>query len=264
MKTFLAAWLAEAPKVFGLEMAEAVGLQPSSQLPIPETAIALSIEMSGWLGGRFLVIVDRDRLHTLLTAAWGAEGSAEGDREFWESMVRSIAVAATATADPGSASPASVSVKHGEWELGLPAAAWELRFGEIAVPIALIDEIEPGATAGGSEQPPASAASTASTPGSQKAAPGKFTQGGVELLLGVELEASLRFGSREMPLNEVLGLGAGDVVELDRNVTDPVDLLVGDKIVARGEVVIVEGSFGLRVLEVTEPKKCLENIRCLF
>jgi flagellar motor switch protein FliN/FliY len=80
----------------------------------------------------------------------------------------------------------------------------------------------------------------------------------------VELEASLRFGSREMPLNEVLDLGAGDVIELDRQISDPVDLLVGDKIVARGEVVLVNGSFGLRVLEVAEPKKCLESIRCLF
>jgi flagellar motor switch protein FliN/FliY len=91
-----------------------------------------------------------------------------------------------------------------------------------------------------------------------------MTPGGVDLLLDVELEASLRFGSREMPLNEVLDLGAGDVVELDRHVSDPVDLLVGDKIVARGEVVLVNGSFGLRVLEVAEPRKCLESIRCLF
>jgi flagellar motor switch protein FliN len=92
----------------------------------------------------------------------------------------------------------------------------------------------------------------------------RIAPGGIDLLLGVELEASLRFGSREMSLNEVLNLGAGDVVELDRHVSDPVDLLVGDKIVARGEVVLMNGSFGLRVLEVAEPRKCLESIRCLF
>lgn len=99
---------------------------------------------------------------------------------------------------------------------------------------------------------------------SEKAGPVKGAPGGVDLWLGVELEASLRFGSREMPLSEVLDLGAGDVVELDRHVSDPVDLLVGDKIVARGEVVLVNGLFGLRVTEVAEPKKCLESVRCLF
>ena len=87
---------------------------------------------------------------------------------------------------------------------------------------------------------------------------------GLELLLDVELEASLRFGCREMPLGEILDLGPGDVVQLDRHVADPVDLIVGDKIVARGEVVLVNGNFGLRVTEVAAPEKRLESIRCLF
>ena len=87
---------------------------------------------------------------------------------------------------------------------------------------------------------------------------------GMDLLLDVELEASLRFGSREMPLSQVVELGPGDVVQLDRHISDPVDLVVGDKIVARGEVVLVNGNFGLRVTEVAEPRKRLENIRCLF
>lgn len=97
------------------------------------------------------------------------------------------------------------------------------------------------------------------------AAPPAPTVGaGLELLLDVELEASLRFGCREMPLGEILDLGPGDVVQLDRHVADPVDLIVGDKIVARGEVVLVNGNFGLRVSEVATPKKRLESIRCLF
>jgi len=87
---------------------------------------------------------------------------------------------------------------------------------------------------------------------------------GMELLLEVELKATLRFGCREMPLGEILELGPGDVVQLDRHVSDPVDLIVGDKIVARGDVVLVNGNFGLRVNEVAAPRKRLESIRCLF
>jgi flagellar motor switch protein FliN/FliY len=87
---------------------------------------------------------------------------------------------------------------------------------------------------------------------------------GLGLLCDIELDATLQFGSREMPLREVLELGPGDVVELDRHVSEPVDLVVGDRIVARGEVVVVNGNFALRITEVAAPQLRLESIRCLF
>ena len=86
----------------------------------------------------------------------------------------------------------------------------------------------------------------------------------VDLLHDIELEATLQFGSREMPLREVLELGPGEVIELDRHISEPVDLVVGDRIVARGEVVVVNGNFALRVTEVAAPQLRLESIRCLF
>jgi len=85
---------------------------------------------------------------------------------------------------------------------------------------------------------------------------------GMGLLYDIELEATLQFGSRELPLREILELGPGDVVELDRHVSEPVDLVVGDRIVARGEVVVASGNFALRITEVATPQ--LESIRCLF
>ena len=84
------------------------------------------------------------------------------------------------------------------------------------------------------------------------------------LLCDIELEATLQFGSREMPLRDVLELGPGDVVEMDRHVSEPVDLVVGDRIVARGEVVVVSGNFALKITEVATPQLRLESIRCLF
>jgi flagellar motor switch protein FliN/FliY len=86
----------------------------------------------------------------------------------------------------------------------------------------------------------------------------------IALLNDVELEATLQFGSRELALREVLELGPGDVVELDRHISEPVDLVVGDRIVARGEVVVVNGNFALRITEVATPQLRLESIRCLF
>jgi flagellar motor switch protein FliN/FliY len=85
-----------------------------------------------------------------------------------------------------------------------------------------------------------------------------------DLLMEVELEATLQFGTREMPLKDVMALGPGDVLELGRQVSEPVDLVVGDRIMARGEVVVVGGNFALLITEVAEPKLRLESIRSLF
>lgn len=83
-------------------------------------------------------------------------------------------------------------------------------------------------------------------------------------LADIQVDARIQFGSREMLLAELLELNAGDVLELDRLVTDPVDLLVGDRIVARGEVVVVSGNFALQITEVAVPKPRLESVRCLY
>jgi flagellar motor switch protein FliN/FliY len=85
-----------------------------------------------------------------------------------------------------------------------------------------------------------------------------------DLLLEIELDATLQFGSRELSLKDVLALSLGDVLELNRHVDEPVDLVVGDRIVARGEVVVVDGNFALLVTQVAEPQLRLESIRSLF
>ena len=75
----------------------------------------------------------------------------------------------------------------------------------------------------------------------------------LNLVLDVELSMSLRFGVRQLPLRDVLELSSGSVVELDRQVDDPVELLLDGRVIARGEAVIVDGNYGLRVTEITEP-----------
>ena len=91
-----------------------------------------------------------------------------------------------------------------------------------------------------------------------------WSESSMNLLYDIELDATLQFGSREMLLREVLELGPGDVVELNRHVSEPVDLVVGDRIVARGEVVVLSGNLALRITEVAAPQLRLESIRCLF
>jgi flagellar motor switch protein FliN len=83
----------------------------------------------------------------------------------------------------------------------------------------------------------------------------------LDVVFDMEMEAALHFGTSEVLLKEVLALGPGDVVELDRQAGALVDLVVGGRIVARGEVVVVKGNFALRVTEVATPQLRLEGVR---
>jgi flagellar motor switch protein FliN len=69
-------------------------------------------------------------------------------------------------------------------------------------------------------------------------------------ILDVELPITVSIGSTQLPLREILKLTTGSIVELDRLITDPVDIMVNKCIIARGEVVVIEGNYGVRILEV--------------
>lgn len=75
----------------------------------------------------------------------------------------------------------------------------------------------------------------------------------VDLLLDVELPAALRFGQRSMLLRDILEFGPGAVVEVERPFEQAAELVVAGRIVARGEVVIVEGNYGLQITEIASP-----------
>jgi flagellar motor switch protein FliN len=86
-----------------------------------------------------------------------------------------------------------------------------------------------------------------------KAATGKMSpqSANLNLVMDVELNVTLRFGQRKLTLREVLDLASGSVVELDRQVEEPVELLLDGVVIARGEAVVIDGNYGLRVTEVS-------------
>lgn len=73
---------------------------------------------------------------------------------------------------------------------------------------------------------------------------------GLQRLAQVRVELSVEVGRTTMSLGEALALGPGSVIALDRMADQPVDLLVNGKLVARGEVVVIDSEYGLRVTEV--------------
>ena len=83
----------------------------------------------------------------------------------------------------------------------------------------------------------------------------------LDLLLRVELPVSISFGKKSLPLREVLKLTTGSIVELDRDVDEPVDILVNQCLIARGEVVVVEGNYGVRIREIASRQERLRSLR---
>jgi flagellar motor switch protein FliN/FliY len=73
----------------------------------------------------------------------------------------------------------------------------------------------------------------------------------LDAVLDVELPLVVRFGRAVMPLRALADLGPGSVIDMGRSPDEPVELLVGERIIARGEVVIVSGNYGVRITELT-------------
>lgn len=122
----------------------------------------------------------------------------------------------------------------------------------------LVDILVPKAPASSSK----AAASSASGGGSQNLAVATQQDNRtMDLLLDVELPISVSFGRAHVPLKEVMKLTTGSIVELNRTISEPVDIIVNNCVIARGEVVVVEGNFGVRINEVISRQ---ERLRTLY
>jgi flagellar motor switch protein FliN/FliY len=81
-----------------------------------------------------------------------------------------------------------------------------------------------------------------------------------ELLLDVELPVSVSFGRARVALKDVLKLTTGSIVELNRSILEPVEVIVNNCVIARGEVVVVEGNFGVRIHQVISRQERLRTL----
>lgn len=83
----------------------------------------------------------------------------------------------------------------------------------------------------------------------------------LERILDIRLMAQVRLGRVLMPLGQILNLGPGSIIDVGHLVDQPVDLLVNDKLIARGDVVVVDEKFGLRITEIVSAKERIESLR---
>lgn len=249
MLNFIDCWMEVASTLFAQTLAGQPELAESSSRPLESGSFGFATTLDGDIRGRFCVTVDA----AVLESPFLGEG--RDQKEAWCELLREVSDAAAGEFLARTGKNCRVTEFEAAEAEGEISRVFQLRSADHTWKIVVRDEVREAGFPVGPAAP---------EPKSARSSPRPAPSPGIELMLDVELEATLRFGCREMPLGEILELGPGDVVQLDRHVSDPVDLIVGDKIVARGEVVLVNGNFGLRVSEVATPRKRLETIRCLF
>jgi flagellar motor switch protein FliN/FliY len=97
-------------------------------------------------------------------------------------------------------------------------------------------------------------------PKSDGAADGKPT-GNMEFLLDIPLEISVELGRTKMLINELLKLGQGSVLELSKLAGETLEILANRKLIARGEVVVVNEKYGIRLTEIISPSERIERLK---
>ena len=103
---------------------------------------------------------------------------------------------------------------------------------------------------------PAPAAHAAAAPASF----GEYSGKNLEVLLDIPLQVVVELGHTEMPIQKILDLGPGSVIELNRLAGEPINILVNGKLVARGEVVVVDENFGVKITHIISPMERLSQL----
>lgn len=83
----------------------------------------------------------------------------------------------------------------------------------------------------------------------------------LDLLMGVTMRVTVELGRTKMTIEEILELGPGAVIELDKLAGEPVDVLINDRLIAKGEVVVIDDRFGVRITDVIPPAQRVNSFR---
>ena len=85
-------------------------------------------------------------------------------------------------------------------------------------------------------------------------------QGNISLIMDVNMEMTVELGRTKKSIKDILGMGEGTIIELDKLAGEPVDILVNHKPIAKGEVVVIDENFGVRVTEILSPMERVNEL----
>jgi len=263
----LAAASAAAAVLPSVDPLVAAGAQPGNEHVTAAFSGAAIAEIDGPVSGRIAVLVGDELTQALASspiegldlaaatqpaldaAAAVLGGSAKAARTVELDLVLSdIGAAFTVVPLIGTGIAASILIQDhllaGPAAESAPEPVVEAVAEPVAAPVAPppVELVEtPGQVSTGSTHASAPAASVTPLP-----------QRGIEMLHGVDMEVTVELGRTRMTVRDLLALTPGAVLELDRAAGSPADLLVNGRLIARGEVVVVDEDFGLRVTEIVD------------
>ena len=253
--TFIQLWAESLSLVLGQIASVPFPMMPAEtsaeRPPAAETDVFLAVTVAGPAPGEMVFRLPQPAAHTLARLFMQEETlpvelTADG-RSALEELFRQVA-GYVATSGRATLPEIAVTVALGESPTWPPASSGWID-SAVGAPQSVAIEWKMSAALG------TALAASSTSPSSPKTVEEKDTRGSsdantLDFFMDLELEVTLRFGGRNLLLKDVLELGPGSVLELDREVQDPADLLLDGKLIARGEVVMVNGNYGLRVSEV--------------
>ncbi|AEV88798.1 flagellar motor switch protein FliN [Actinoplanes sp. SE50] len=204
---------------------------------------AVTARFSGPATGEVVVVVGQDLADALKESPLGELDLTAAVRPALEAAAR---VFGPVVLDPGQVMEPQVAL-----------SALAAKEGAVAIPLRDDEDIRAMLALSLSPWPDDDPLVAAATGGgvAQRApeAPAVGRRGGLDMLHDVEMEVSAELGRTRMSVRELLSLTPGAIVELDRAAGSPADLLVNGRLIARGEVVVVDENFGIRITEIVSP-----------
>jgi flagellar motor switch protein FliN/FliY len=245
----------------------AVGLLPAptplvvgapTQEPVTLYGQAISARFAGSAEGQVVVVVGPELVGALAMSPMGALDITQAVRPALEAAA---AVLGPVVVDPGTegdpAEAMQAVVDAGGWLVPLTDA------DEVKAMVALAVDVQIGGTPQVAPTTgPQTAAAEAIAEAVEAAVPAGFApltpgprgapvvRGGLDMLHHVEMEVTAELGRTRMSVRDLLSLAPGTVIELDRLAGGPADLLVNGRLIARGEVVVIDENFGIRITEI--------------
>jgi flagellar motor switch protein FliN/FliY len=207
-----------------------VGTPTAATPDLLTTGQAVTAKFSGAASGEVVVVVGQDLADALKESPLGELDLTAAVRPALEAAAR---VFGPVVLDPGQL-----------MEPGVALSAIGAKPGGVAVP--MLDGGEVRAVL-------AIAVTALDTPPITPAGEAPRVRGGLDMLHDVEMEVSAELGRTRMSVRELLSLVPGAIVELDRAAGSPADLLVNGRLIARGEVVVIDENFGIRITEIVAP-----------
>jgi flagellar motor switch protein FliN/FliY len=216
-----------------------------------------TVKAEGGLEGSVTLVLDYDGSTAVAKVMTGIDGDVPTEalvdtlREVLAQAVSALSlrpVACSAKLTVAGLDEQNDLVPEGEWSAHAIAAE------KLATPLSV--------TVWGSVALPTLAAEPAAQPAAPAAAlpASPVSDPRIEVLLDIDLPLVVRFGKTELPLRQLTRLGPGSVIDLGRSPDDPVEVLVSNRVVARGEVVVVSGSYGIRILDVVSQRERVRSM----